>query len=48
MTVESSDSKMLILSAGRKAVVVSVIEKGVDEELVTRKMESIASAVRQG
>lgn len=48
VTVESSDSKMLILSAGRKAVVVSVIEKGVDEERVARKMERIASTLRQG
>lgn len=47
VTVESSDGKMLIVSAGRKAVVVSVIEGGVDEEHVTKQMEKIASSVRQ-
>lgn len=47
VTVESSDGKMLILSAGRKAVVVSVIGDGVDEERIAKQMEKIASTVRQ-
>lgn len=48
VTVESSDGKMLILSAGRKAVVVSVISNGVDETHVTKQMERIAAVIRQG
>jgi predicted regulator of Ras-like GTPase activity (Roadblock/LC7/MglB family) len=48
VTVESSDGKMLILSAGRRAVVVSVISGGTDEDHVARKMEKIAAVVKQG
>ncbi len=47
VTVESSDGKMLIVSAGRKAVVVSVIGSGVDEAHVTKQMEKIAASLKQ-
>lgn len=48
VTVESLDGKMLILSAGRKAVIVTVIGSGVDEGHVTKRMEKIAASLRQG
>lgn len=48
VTVESNDGKMLIMSAGRKAVIVSVISDGTDERNVSEQMGKIASAVNQG
>ncbi|MEM3852465.1 MAG: roadblock/LC7 domain-containing protein [Methanomassiliicoccales archaeon] len=45
VVVESSDGKMLIVSAGKKAVVVSVIGNGTDESAVQRRMKDIAAAV---
>jgi len=48
VTVESQDGKMLILNAGKKAVVVSVLEKSSDEKTVQKHMERIASLLKQG
>ena len=47
VTVESSDGKMLIMNAGRKAVVVSVLEGGSDEDAVTKHMAKIAEHIKQ-
>ena len=47
VTVESTDGKMLILSAGKKAVVVSVVGSGTDEAHVIKQMEKIAETVKQ-
>lgn len=47
VTVESSDGKMLILNAGRKAVVVTVIGTGADESVISRLMEKIAEHLKQ-
>jgi predicted regulator of Ras-like GTPase activity (Roadblock/LC7/MglB family) len=47
VTVESSDGKMLIMNAGRKAVVVSVLGGGSDEALVSREMSKIADYIKQ-
>ncbi|MDH2906079.1 MAG: roadblock/LC7 domain-containing protein [Methanomassiliicoccales archaeon] len=47
VTVESTDGKMLILNAGRKAVVVSVIGNGADEAVITKQMTRIAEYLKK-
>lgn len=47
VTVESEDGKMLIMNAGRKAVVVSVLEKSGNEKAVQQRMLQIASEMKQ-
>ncbi len=47
VTVESIDGKMLILNAGRKAVVVSVIGSDADESVITNQMNRIAEHLKQ-
>ncbi len=46
VTVESNDGKMLILNAGRKAVVVTVLSGGADESVIVRQMGRIAEHLK--
>jgi predicted regulator of Ras-like GTPase activity (Roadblock/LC7/MglB family) len=46
VTVETEDAKMLVVGAGRKALVVTVVGRKGDANLAVKKLDEIAEALK--